>query len=164
MQAIETRYKGYRFRSRLEARWAVYFDALGVDWAYEPEGFVLDDGTWYLPDFYIKDWNCYAEVKSIMFTEQQFNKCLQLDKPCLLLDCSPISDCGYFVTNAHDESRSYEFYLSGNEWGRALLQQSKYKGRLWFLWGESVDDYSYDFTPDIAALSARFEHGETPGG
>lgn len=30
MKAIETRYKGYRFRSRLEARWAVFFDALGL--------------------------------------------------------------------------------------------------------------------------------------
>lgn len=27
-QVIETEYKGYRFRSRLEARWAVFFDTL----------------------------------------------------------------------------------------------------------------------------------------
>lgn len=51
MKAIETQYKGYRFRSRLEARWAVFFDALGYQWEYEPEGFVLSDGTHYLPDF-----------------------------------------------------------------------------------------------------------------
>jgi hypothetical protein len=30
LQAIETFYRGYRFRSRLEARWAVLFDALGI--------------------------------------------------------------------------------------------------------------------------------------
>jgi hypothetical protein len=51
IKAIETKYKGYRFRSRLEARWAVFFDAMGFDWAYEPEGFVLSDCTHYLPDF-----------------------------------------------------------------------------------------------------------------
>ena len=51
MKAIETQYKGYRFRSRLEARWAVFFDALGLSWEYEPEGFELPDGTRYLPDF-----------------------------------------------------------------------------------------------------------------
>ncbi len=51
IKAIETHYKGYRFRSRLEARWAVFFDALGLQWEYEPEGFVLADGTPYLPDF-----------------------------------------------------------------------------------------------------------------
>jgi hypothetical protein len=49
---IETRYKGYRFRSRLEARWAVFFDALGIDYRYEPEGFDLN-GLFYLPDFYL---------------------------------------------------------------------------------------------------------------
>lgn len=51
MKAIQTEWHGCRFRSRLEARWAVVFEAMGIDWEYEPEGFVLDDGTWYLPDF-----------------------------------------------------------------------------------------------------------------
>jgi hypothetical protein len=41
IKAIETIYKGYRFRSRLEARWAVFFDALEIDWEYEKEGYVL---------------------------------------------------------------------------------------------------------------------------
>ena len=50
IKAIETRYKGYRFRSRLEARWAVFFDALNLKWEYEPEGFETSAG-WYLPDF-----------------------------------------------------------------------------------------------------------------
>lgn len=51
IKAIETRYAGYHFRSRLEARWAVFFDAIGLDWEYEPEGFDLGDGVYYLPDF-----------------------------------------------------------------------------------------------------------------
>jgi hypothetical protein len=51
IKAIETRYKGYRFRSRLEARWAVFFDALGFNWVYEPEGLLLPNGAHYLPDF-----------------------------------------------------------------------------------------------------------------
>lgn len=51
IKAIETVYKGYRFRSRLEARWAVFFDEMGYDWEYESEGYQLSDGTWYLPDF-----------------------------------------------------------------------------------------------------------------
>ena len=51
IKAIETEYNGYKFRSRLEARWAVFFDALGVFYEYEPEGFQIDDSTYYLPDF-----------------------------------------------------------------------------------------------------------------
>lgn len=53
IRAIETRYRGYRFRSRLEARWAVLFDHLGVRWEYEKEGFSLPSGP-YLPDFYVE--------------------------------------------------------------------------------------------------------------
>ena len=41
MRPIETNYRGCRFRSRIEARWAVFFDALGFEWWYEPEGFAL---------------------------------------------------------------------------------------------------------------------------
>src|SRR4051812_47433283 len=62
IQAIETHYKGYRFRSRLEARWAVFFSELGIKWQYEVEGFELPSGC-YLPDFYLPDYKCYFEVK-----------------------------------------------------------------------------------------------------
>ena len=53
LKAIDTAYKGHLFRSRLEARWAVFFDALGLQWEYEVEGYDLD-GVWYLPDFKVK--------------------------------------------------------------------------------------------------------------
>lgn len=51
MKVIPTRYAGCHFRSRLEARWAVFFDRLGVAWQYEPEGFDLGGAGWFLPDF-----------------------------------------------------------------------------------------------------------------
>ena len=62
-KAIETHYNGYRFRSRLEARWAVFFDAAGIKYEYEPQGFELEDGTRYLPDFYLPEYDYYVEVK-----------------------------------------------------------------------------------------------------
>lgn len=55
IKAIETEYKGYRFRSRLEARWAIFFDACNMEWEYEPEGFYFEDGVQYLPDFLVHD-------------------------------------------------------------------------------------------------------------
>jgi hypothetical protein len=60
---IETRYRGYRFRSRLEARWAVFFDALGVPWEYEREGYDLGEHGYYLPDFWLPDHAAWFEVK-----------------------------------------------------------------------------------------------------
>lgn len=64
IKAIQTEYKGYKFRSRLEARWAVFFDAAGIKWEYEPQGFECEDGTRYLPDFYLPEYDWYAEVKA----------------------------------------------------------------------------------------------------
>lgn len=60
--AIETTYAGHRFRSRLEARWAVFFDHMRVPWLYEPEGFAFDDYR-YLPDFYLPECGTWIEVK-----------------------------------------------------------------------------------------------------
>lgn len=62
IRAIETHYNGYRFRSRLEARWAVFFDAMHMDYCYEREGFDLDNKR-YLPDFYFPDSKWFLEVK-----------------------------------------------------------------------------------------------------
>jgi len=68
MKNIETRYAGYKFRSRTEARWAVFFDSMGIEWEYELEGFVLDNGKCFLPDFYLPKHKYYAEVKPYNYT------------------------------------------------------------------------------------------------
>ena len=65
IKAIPTVYRGRRYRSRLEARWAAFFDELGWESEYEP----ADLGRW-SPDFAI--WGARAaypllvEVKPIM--------------------------------------------------------------------------------------------------
>ena len=72
LKAIQTLYKGYLFRSRLEARWAVFFDACGVEYEYEPEGYDLGNGLKYLPDFLLHgvdgrdSGDLYVEVKGNM--------------------------------------------------------------------------------------------------
>lgn len=64
IKPIQTRYKGFLFRSRLEARWAVLFDSLGLHWEYEKEGFSVD-GEPYLPDFWIEEWQSFVEIKPL---------------------------------------------------------------------------------------------------
>lgn len=70
-QPIETVYNGYRFRSRLEAHWAVYFDAMGIEYDYEPEKFRLDTGFYeghgYIPDFWLPSFSngLFCEVKPL---------------------------------------------------------------------------------------------------
>lgn len=65
IQAIETFYDGYRFRSRLEARWAVFFHEAGIQYEYEPEGFDLPKRGYYLPDFYLPQFGAYVEIKPL---------------------------------------------------------------------------------------------------
>lgn len=63
IKPIETIYKGYRFRSRLEARWAVFFDALDILYEYEKEGYELGEAGWYLPDFWLPQFKTWIEIK-----------------------------------------------------------------------------------------------------
>lgn len=79
IKAIETVYNGYRFRSRLEARWAVFFDAAGIPYQYEPEGFDLGEAGWYLPDFRLPEQDIWVEIKGR--DRQEFNtKCQALSE------------------------------------------------------------------------------------
>ena len=62
IKPIETVYKGYRFRSRLEARWAVFFDSLNIPYEYEKEGFQITSDIYYLPDFYLPHLDLWIEI------------------------------------------------------------------------------------------------------
>lgn len=69
--SLPTYYNEIRFLSRLEARWAVFFDILRIQYHYEPEGFKLKSGECFLPDFFLPNTSIrscgppgtYVEVK-----------------------------------------------------------------------------------------------------
>ena len=75
IKAIQTEYKGYKFRSRLEARWAIFFDIIGLEWEYEPDGYDLD-GVWYLPDFRVHS----KHTEAVSFYEIKPSNVKQDDK------------------------------------------------------------------------------------
>lgn len=86
-RAIETNYAGYRFRSRMEARWAVAFDALGERWLYEPQGYEIvlvktGEQRRYLPDFYLPERRLWVEVKGS-------DEALRQDWPTLISAAHP---------------------------------------------------------------------------
>lgn len=74
IKPIETEYMGYKFRSRLEARWAVFFHHAEIPFLYEPEGYELKGGTKYLPDFYLPKMELFAEVKATKPTDGEQQK------------------------------------------------------------------------------------------
>jgi hypothetical protein len=96
VKPIETRYAGCRFRSRLEARWAVFFDHMGIRWEYEPQGFELthrlslEAGTfYYLPDFWLPELSLWAEVKGSLTDAE----CLRLLDAAAALSSNGGSGC-----------------------------------------------------------------------
>lgn len=125
---IETIYKGYRFRSRLEARWAVFMDACGADWEYEPEGMSavscaapgsdLDEegnvireypaqtfSTRYLPDFVVHN------VKHVHLGRGESEPCYEPDYGDVYIEVKgkPVLEDIYKIGNIVFGSFDYEY-------------------------------------------------------
>lgn len=73
--AKPTRWKNYAFRSQLEARWAFFFDWLGIRYLYEPKLVRLFrsrlNDLWYRPDFYLPDYRAIIEIKGAKPTQRE---------------------------------------------------------------------------------------------
>ena len=176
IKAIETYYKGYRFRSRLEARWAVFFDAAGIKYEYEPEGFRLEDGSCYLPDF--KIWvhcrNCtgekeyrpiWVEVKGQMDKESK-QKIENFGKEIIVLTNIPADHNEYFDQYCCYWKNTDNFcgynnfrYIDGDEYCAFFTLSN---GNVWIA-GADHDQWDGGKLMDdclLKARQARFEHGE----
>jgi hypothetical protein len=86
-KSIQTEYQGILFRSRAEARWAVFLNALGVRWEYEREGYDLN-GIRYLPDFWLPELGCWYEIKgddpNDLDCEKSHRLARHTGKPCFI--------------------------------------------------------------------------------
>ena len=82
-EAIVTHWNDIEFRSRTEARWAVFFDELNIQYEYEQLLVTLSSGDKYLPDFYLPQFNAYLEIKpdsDAIVTQECFKaQCLAID-------------------------------------------------------------------------------------
>ncbi|KAG2388714.1 hypothetical protein C9374_000153 [Naegleria lovaniensis] len=69
--AKRTIHMGYCFRSKLEAKWAKFFESCSIPFFYEPYTFKLRDGSEYTPDFYLPLQNFWIEIKPHYPTEEE---------------------------------------------------------------------------------------------
>lgn len=182
IRPIETRYADHRFRSRLEARWAVFFDHLGIKWEYEPEGYVIN-GRPYLPDFKLalpSDEPIFAEVKPSETDEHEgehIDLCRDLaygtGRPVLLLVGVPayrmyhrftptLSPTGFIAAFFTDYGNLVQ--TADNYWlVKAVINRQT--GAMEFPGGDRAARKSFGrrlVAAVKAARSARFEHGEQP--
>lgn len=152
MKAIETFYDGYKFRSRLEARWAVFFKEIGWHYEYEPEGFVLEDGTPYLPDFNLPSIYTWVEVKPDAPTEEDIRKCILFSKGLGI-------NGNVILANGLPRPVGYSCFNNGIEIGVATIT-SYIRQKDWSCpyFGEYWDPS--DFPAFGKAKRSRFEFGQ----
>lgn len=100
IKPIETCAYGNRFRSRLEARWAVFLTTLEVRWEYEREGYVTDAGP-YLPDFWLPEvrGGIWLEIKPFTTPEVDGSWGSLWDDPILYAFDAANADCRLFVAH-----------------------------------------------------------------
>lgn len=151
IKPIETEYHGYRFRSRLEARWAVYFDAVGLLWEYEPDGFRLDSGA-YLPDFWLETVRTWAEVKPVAFTPSEEQRARELAR---MTEIPVLKLIGLPAIKAYDAILPDGLLIAHT------VCQYRHEGRMWASYADDdLNDTSVLLNGVRAALGARFEFGE----
>lgn len=159
VRPIETVYNGYRFRSRLEARWAVFLNALGLDYEYEKEGFETKYGR-YLPDFWLPAQQSWLEIKPYPtdpteYDDVAINKLgaiLAVGQSGLLVEGQPLKYRAIEIIRMESHTR----YLSGEN----TLDLSFPTNALY-----ARTDWGYYKKIGLAAgaaMKARFEHGEKP--
>jgi hypothetical protein len=174
IQAIETHYQGYRFRSRLEARWAVFFNHRGIPWRYEAQGYALQAGN-YLPDFEIRPggWECpvLVEVKGdpsglLRRGSYDWNRIAEISQTFPVLILSDIPKPSSIGGGKHDAAALFPLMAEGQLTCACFVWN---ENGLWApVWhnlakdGQAVRCWAYDVVEDAfeAARSARFEHGE----
>jgi hypothetical protein len=155
MKALETEYSEILFRSRLEARWAILFDTLKLEWVYEPECFILSNNQKYTPDFYIKKYDLYIEIKpTFEWIENQYhlNRYKLFEKKLLVLS-------GDFPN--FNENYLFDNEIEGNNIGVIFCPFSKHEP--FYYTGSSIEDqynlddsdyygYNEDYKKEIAIV------------
>ena len=190
IKAKPTKFKGRLFRSRTEARWAVFFEKLGLNWSFEVEGYDLPDGTSYLPDFLLKTpqgKDLFIEVKPAGQADDpkfsKFEEALDYTRRAVLVGGTPLEwfeAGGHFCPRCGQPLLDYqqpwdEFFCDHCDWetpcgggheerhdGITLVPYRPHKGSIVL----TSDEKALQFKNRIrscaeAAQMAQFEHGAT---
>jgi hypothetical protein len=157
IKALPSFYAGVKFRSRLEARWARYFDLIGVEWEYEPEGYALPSGN-YCPDFFCKftrsrygPTSFFVEVKpdhigQIMVQQKLIELCQMTSEQVVCVVGNPVmkeywcwekdydedyekESCGVSISKAGLERHGRLFYGENSFWGEEPFYEQASKMR-----------------------------------
>ena len=131
-KAIPTKYTGHTFRSRLEARWAAFFDVCEWDWEYEP----VDLDGW-IPDFRLTS---------------RAPECSRYHRTSVLVEVKPINEfCQETADKIERASKTSESWCEVLLLGSRIIEQDdRYNPRsfLGWLWERGYYESPKDGPPD----------------
>jgi hypothetical protein len=114
MKVIPTIYNGIEYRSRTEARWAVFMDAAECPFLYEPEGFDLGEHGFYIPDFYLPLCDLFVEIKPsipVPGRSSPTEEFAKITKKPIVTFCGP----PFFVDTSYEDSWQEQGYIDFEE-------------------------------------------------
>lgn len=137
IKSLPTAYQGTIYRSRTEARWAVFFTENDIPFQYESEGFDLG-GTWYLPDFWLPAAKSWFEVKPDEPTVAEIKKAQLLavgtGRLVFVAPGNPRAEIGLYVYSPTGQSQKDWNFAYAHEEGVGFLTSctatGEYKVRL----------------------------------
>jgi hypothetical protein len=137
IKPIPTTWNGVTYRSRTEARWAVFLAALPIQAEYEAETYSLPSGL-YLPDFWVPDWKFFIEIKGQEPTGEEKQKCLEL---------SELSGNSVLLARGAPSDRFHRYFakdpmLDGECWARFERCRRCWGFVLEMSWDRSGDDWA----------------------
>jgi len=128
--ALTTHYSGIKFRSRLEARTAVFMDSVGVQWKYEvftcrfPEG--LSKRT-YTPDFFLPDQQMFVEIKPAFPHIDEIKACEMF-----------VKTTGMPIVLLYGSTLGAPYRSSADDGGRYYAHAEVQRGMMWDIDGELI--------------------------
>lgn len=153
ISAIPTKYNGVQFRSRLEAKWAAFFDLCGWQREYEPFDF-----AGYIPDFLLKfaqptlvDVKPITEENEIVYRQAQVVQSVAdwiagpLEEELRVLDAAPDTDDD--LQRIDDLAADIEYVRERrmNPWRRVSTRRAFVVGSqlLSSIWGDTGETHHY---------------------
>lgn len=131
IQVIQTEFDGYLFRSRLEARWAVFFNELGIKYEYEKEGYELPSGR-YLPDFWLPELDIYVEIKSREYSLKHHIELWDLSCEFEEVIGKSLYICGHGIPNENEAKELHDFMYNKE----GMIGTAIKNGDMPYLWCE----------------------------
>lgn len=150
VRGYATTYHGTRFRSRLEARWAAFFDLVRWRWVYEP----FDTDGW-IPDFLIQGpaaflvevGPCVDEADFVAKSDKPLG---YMERPTLIVGVSPL-------TLPELSSLGHATHYPA---GRLVNEVAGQSGHAWWMsCSECMDD-----SPGFGRLSIYMDDRDRPCG